>query len=145
MLLLRVLQVRQALASGNVLRFFRLYTSAPLLSRRLMDAAVKQLRYKVLFALVRTHKPTVIQLDFLTRSLGFVPPEQQEGSAGAAADLQQQLGALTVDGGGSLLPGCSEQRCIGEYAPCPDEQEGMAACLEWCKKHGAVFDQERGE
>lgn len=143
-----MLQVRQALASGNVLRFFRLYTSAPLLSRRLMDAAVKQLRYKVLCALVRTHKPTAIQLSFLTRSLGFVPPEQQqqqEGSTGAAADLQQQLGALTVDGGGSLLPGCSEQRCIGEYAPCADEQQGMAACLEWCKKHGAVFDQKRGE
>lgn len=130
-------QVRQALACGNVMRFFRLYPTAPWLSRRLMDAGVKQLRYKLLCAMVRSHRPTAIGLPFLTRSLGFVEPEEQQ--------QQQQLGGVTVDSSGRLLPGCSVERCVGDTEPCVDEQQGMAACLEWCKRHGAVFDQERGE
>jgi hypothetical protein len=143
------LQVRQALANGNVLRFFRLYSSAPLLSRRLMDAAVKQLRFKALSALVRTHKPTAILLPFLTRSLGFAAQPQEPAAPPAAAgadatDIEAQLGALTVDSAGSLLPGCSEQRCVGDHMPSADEAEALVACLEWCKRHGAVFDQEAG-
>jgi hypothetical protein len=137
-------QVRQALANGNVLRFFRLYSSAPLLSRRLMDAAVKQLRYKSLCALVRSHKPTAIALPFLARSLGFTSQEEP-AAAGSAAGLEVALGALTVDSSGSLLRGCSEQRCVGDYAPCADEAQALVACLEWCQQHGAVFDQTKGE
>jgi hypothetical protein len=138
-------QVRQALANGNVLRFFRLYSSAPLLSRRLMDAAVKQLRYKALCALVRSHKPTAIALPFLARSLGFTSQEEPAAAAVSAAGLEVALGALTVDSSGSLLRGCSEQRCVGDYAPCADEAQALVACLEWCQQHGAVFDQTKGE
>lgn len=113
-----------------------------------MDAAVKQLRFKALSALVRTHKPTAILLPFLTRSLGFAAQPQQPDAAAAAAeamDIEVQLGALTVDSAGSLLPGCSEQRCVGDYMPNADEAEALDACLEWCKRHGAAFDQETGE
>lgn len=60
-------------------------------------------------------------------------------------DEAQQLGALTVDDAGSLLPGCSEQRCLGDHMPSLAEPEALAACLEWCKRHGAVLDQETGE
>lgn len=154
------MQVRQALANGNVLRFFALYASAPRLSRRLMDAAVNNLRFKALSALVRTHKPTVILLPFLARALGFLaqPPAQASAAAGGGGEggeddmdvdeaqqqqqVDAQLGALTVDGAGSLLPGCSEQRCLGNHMPSPAEPEALAACLEWCKLHGAAFDQE---
>ena len=144
------LQVRAALASGNVMRFFRLYLAAPLLSRRLMDAAVGNLRFKLLCALVRSHRPTAVSLTFLTSSLGFTTPEQQEGGGdgSTAAALQQQRvaqGAPTVDASGQLLPGCSVPRCVGDHEPCVEGQQGVEACLEWCKRHGAVFDQEQGE
>lgn len=151
--------MRQALANGNVLRFFALYACAPRLSRRLMDAAVNNLRFKALSALVRTHKPTVILLPFLARALGFLAlPAQGPAAAAGGGDgdedamdvdeaqqVEPQLGALTVDDAGSLLPGCSEQRCLGYHMPSLAEPEALAACLEWCKRHGAVLDQETGE
>jgi hypothetical protein len=151
-----ILQVRQALACGNVLRFFSLYATAPRLSRRLMDAGISNLRFKALRALVRTHKPTALPLTFLATSLGFLAQDQAAAAAAAAGggasggcypegSIDLQLGALTLDGSGALLPGCSEGRCLGECAPCSDTQQGLTACLEWCVKHGAVFDTQSGE
>lgn len=143
--------MRQALACGNVLRFFKLYSAAPLLSRRLMDAGVKQLRYKALCALVRTHKPTALPLPFISTALGFTSTTSTAGGGGSGGSVSGVGGVdaagagVTVDSAGVLLPGCSEQRCVGEYAPAGDVQEGLAACLQWCKRHGAVFDQETGE
>jgi hypothetical protein len=157
------MQVRQALACGNVLRFFALYASAPRLSRRLMDAGVANLRFKALRALVRTHKPTALPLTFLATSLGFLAQDQAAAAAAggggctaaaagggggghqAEGSIDGQLGALMLDGAGALLPGCSEARCLGECAPCGDQQQGLAACLEWCIKHGAVFEAQSGE
>jgi hypothetical protein len=170
--------VRQALACGNVRAFFRLYLTAPRLGRRLMDAAVKQLRFVALSKLVRAHKPTLLPLPFLASVLGFVAAAPDaaapaaapaaaaaagavvdgdtdmsrdgDGTAAAAASaapvpaLQAQLGALTVDDSGALLPGCSEERCAGDFTPSFDVSQGLAACLEWCKQHGAMFDQETG-
>jgi hypothetical protein len=151
------LQVRQALASSNVSRFFKLYACAPRLSRCLMDVAVKQLRWRALNTLVRAHKPGPLPLSFLVKALGFMLPpedsEQQQQQAGASGSgsssvgvfrMTRQLAALTVDEAGKLLPGCSERSCSGENAPFEELQDGLAACLEWCKQHGAVFDSEAG-
>ncbi|KAF6251614.1 SAC3/GANP/Nin1/mts3/eIF-3 p25 family-domain-containing protein [Scenedesmus sp. NREL 46B-D3] len=145
------MQVRQALAGSNVSRFFKLYACAPRLSRCLMDVAVKQLRWRALNTLVRAHKPGVVPLPFLARALGFVlPPEEQPqqpqqqqdagGSGSGVFRMTRQLAALTVDGAGQLLPGCSERSCTGENAPLQDLAGALVACLEWCKRHGAVFD-----
>jgi hypothetical protein len=146
--------VRQALASSNVSRFFKLYACAPRLSRCLMDVAVKQLRWRALNTLVRAHKPGTVPLPFLAKALGFVlPPEeegqqqQQAGDAGSGSGvfrMTRQLAALTVDEAGKLLPGCSERSCSGENAPSEQLGEAMVLCLEWCKRHGAVFDSEAG-
>jgi hypothetical protein len=149
------LQVRQALASSNVSRFFKLYACAPRLSRCLMDVAVKQLRWRALNTLVRAHKPGTVPLPFLAKALGFVLPpleeeqQQQAGDAGSGSGagvfrMTRQLAALTVDEAGKLLPGCSERSCSGENAPSEQLGEAMLACLEWCKRHGAVFDSEAG-
>lgn len=136
-----------------------------------MDVAVKQLRWKALNALVRAHKPGTLQLPFLASTLGFLMPDTQSelestaaadgsdpqqqqqqlspsssrGSPGARAQqLAVQLAALTIDDQGKLLPGCSDRSCSGENAPAQDRQEGLQACLEWCQRHGAVFDSEEG-
>lgn len=149
------LQVRQALASSNVTRFFRLYACAPRLGRCLMDVAVKQLRWKGLNTLVRAHKPGTLPLPFLATTLGFLlspeeEEEQQEQRQPPRASpgvfrLTRQLAALTVDESGTLLPGCSERSCTGDNATAVTHEEGLQACLEWCKRHGAVFDSEAGK
>eukprot|EP00878_Enallax_costatus_P001952 GHUV01002116.1.p1 GENE.GHUV01002116.1~~GHUV01002116.1.p1 ORF type:complete len:870 (+),score=280.77 GHUV01002116.1:553-3162(+) len=154
------MQVRGALASSNVSRFFQLYLRAPRLGRCLMDLAVKQLRWKALNTLVRAHKPGTIALPFLASTLGFSVPESQTGAiagdsqspsaaqqqgpkrASPTQQLRVQLAALTIDEQGKLLPGCSEGSCTGENGPAVDSEQGLLACLEWCKKHGAVFDSE---
>jgi hypothetical protein len=119
-----------------------------------MDVAVKQLRWRALNTLVRAHKPGSVPLPFLTKALGFMlPPEDEQqqqasdsssGSSGGMFRMTRQLAALTVDEAGQLLPGCSERSCSGENAPREEESDALAACLEWCKQHGAVFDSEAG-
>ncbi|WIA11963.1 hypothetical protein OEZ85_012045 [Tetradesmus obliquus] len=145
------MQVRQALASSNVARFFKLYACAPRLSRCLMDVAVKQLRWRALNTLVRAHKPGPLRLPFLTKALGFMlPPEDEQqqqadepgSGSGGVLPMTRQLAALTVDEAGRLLPGCSERSCSGDNAPLEELPDALAACLEWCKQHGAVFDSE---
>lgn len=147
------LQVRQALASSNVARFFKLYACAPRLSRCLMDVAVKQLRWRALNTLVRAHKPGPLPLPFLTKALGFMlPPEDEQqqqvdepgSGSGGVLPMTRQLAALTVDEAGRLLPGCSERSCSGDNAALQELPDALAACLEWCKQHGAVFDSEAG-
>lgn len=128
-----------------------------------MDLAVKQLRWKALNTLVRAHKPGTIALPFLASTLGFlVPNSQAEALTAAEVDipsptaaqqpdggsptqqLRVQLAALTIDDQGKLLPGCSERSCTGENGPAVDHEQGLLACLEWCQKHGSVFDNEAG-
>eukprot|EP00879_Flechtneria_rotunda_P000971 GHRR01001104.1.p1 GENE.GHRR01001104.1~~GHRR01001104.1.p1 ORF type:complete len:841 (+),score=348.67 GHRR01001104.1:396-2918(+) len=130
------LQVRQALASANVSRFFRLYASAPRLGRRLMDEAVRPLRWKALNTLVRAHKPGLLPLTFLAPVLGFVQQDNMGLAAGAPA------AGVTVNDAGQLLPGCAEVSCAGDNGPAAYQQEGLQACLAWCKQHGAMFDDE---
>lgn len=136
-----------------------------------MDVAVKQLRWKALNILVRAHKPGTIALPFLATTLGFLLSDSQveaaaagdaeagklptsassrqspsRGSPSAAVrQLRVQLAALTVDEQGKLLSGCSEHSCSGENTPASDQQEGLQACVDWCKRHGADFDHEAGE
>eukprot|EP00775_Hariotina_reticulata_P005259 gene5259-5494_t len=142
------MQVRAALFTSDASRFFQLYAAAPRLSRRLMDVAVKAVRWQALNTLVRAHKPGPVPLMFLATNLGFLPKPvaHQPGAGGAAAGdasgaVVQQLAALTVDERGQLLPGCSERSCLGDHAPAADQQQGLAACLEWAEAHGAVVDQ----
>lgn len=146
------LQVRAALFTSDASRFFQLYAAAPRLSRRLMDVAVKAVRWQALNTLVRAHKPGPVPLMFLATNLGFLPKPvgHQPGGSGAAAGdasgaVVQQLAALTVDEQGQLLPGCSERSCLGDHAPAADQQQGLAACLEWAEAHGAMLDQTAGE
>jgi hypothetical protein len=151
--------VRQALACGNVRAFFRLYLTAPRLGRRLMDAAVKQLRFVALSKLVRAHKPTLLPLPFLASVLGFVAAAPDAAAPAAAPAAAAAAGAvvdgdtdMSRDGDGTAaaaasaapVPGCSEERCAGDFTPSFDVSQGLAACLEWCKQHGAMFDQETG-
>jgi hypothetical protein len=89
---------------------------------------------------------------FLATNLGFLPkpvayPVGGGGTATGDADrpVIQQLAGLTIDEHGQLLPGCGEGSCLGDHAPATDQQQGLAACLEWAEAHGAVVDQKTGE
>jgi hypothetical protein len=140
--------VREALSTCKYKRFFELYRTCPHLGRALLDVAAGPLRWKAFNVLVRSHKPTNLPLQFLSTMLGFYLPPQAlaaaaEGAVGTSeAAIVQQLGSLAV---GGPAPGCSSIGFVGDCACSEDQQQGMAAALEWAKAHGAVFDKEEGE
>ncbi|KAL1585115.1 hypothetical protein WHR41_06528 [Cladosporium halotolerans] len=64
------LQVRAALASGNFVKFFRLFQATPYLGAYLLDMIVPRERLAALSTICRSYKPD-ISLDFVVNSLAF--------------------------------------------------------------------------
>ncbi|CAL5365737.1 unnamed protein product [Camellia sinensis] len=64
------LAVRAAVTSGNYVRFFRLYKTAPNLNTCLMDLYVEKMRYTAVRCVSRSCRPTV-PVSYIAQVLGF--------------------------------------------------------------------------
>ncbi|KAK8492723.1 hypothetical protein V6N13_012675 [Hibiscus sabdariffa] len=64
------LAVRAAVTSGNYVKFFRLYKSAPNLNTCLMDLYVEKMRYKAVSCMSRSYRPQ-LPVAYIALVLGF--------------------------------------------------------------------------
>lgn len=74
------LQVRAALASGNFIKFFRLFQATPYLGAYLLDMIVPRERLAALSTICRSYKPD-ISLDFVVDSLAFQGEDDDSDAA----------------------------------------------------------------
>ncbi|XP_042013471.1 SAC3 family protein A-like [Salvia splendens] len=64
------LAVRSAVTSGNYVKFFKLYKTAPNLGTLLMDLYVEKMRYAAVKCISRSYRPTV-PVSYISQILGF--------------------------------------------------------------------------
>jgi hypothetical protein len=129
-------QVREAVLSHNYAAFFRLYATAPHCGRAILDHLASSMRWAALNAFVRACDPPV-PVPPLAAMLGFVPqPSSQDGPASEQPGPLPQVAAGGAGGSGPL-PGCRFSRLEGEAAPAATAEQGVAACADWLREHGA--------
>ncbi|KAF5831238.1 SAC3/GANP/Nin1/mts3/eIF-3 p25 family-domain-containing protein [Dunaliella salina] len=121
---------RAAAASCNFSAFFRLYVTAPALGRALLDVIAPKLRWAALNMLVKAYK-TNLPVSFVAGVMGFCP--QEDGSKSSAEQQREEP-----------LPGCRHTVYVGRAAPAANVEEGVAACVQWLKAHGAVVEEPEG-
>ncbi len=83
-----------------------------------------QMRWAALNVMVKAFK-SQIPVAFLALLLGFQPAAQQ----------QEQQAATAV------LPGCRRAAGTGKAAAEASEEEGIEACVEWLRAHGATVEE----
>ncbi|KAJ8765863.1 hypothetical protein K2173_020379 [Erythroxylum novogranatense] len=118
------LAVRAAVTSGNYIKFFRLYKTAPNLNTCLMDLCVEKIRYKAVSCMSRSYRPT-LPVSYIAQVLGFCASsegkdeKESDGLAECVEWLKAHGACLTSDNGDMQLDAKASSSSL--YVPEPED------------------------
>lgn len=148
------LLTREAIAAGRYAQFFKLYKSAPHLSRALLDIILPKIRFTFLKMLAKTFLP-VLPVAKVALWLGFCCVPESGPSVSPEAPLpgaSKSRFAGKHDPKASLLSShfrisfCTAQKrfCLTEAVLQADMGEALRDCQDWLQAHGALLVETAG-